>query len=335
MKATHVPLVVAGMVGPFVSAIESAGKNPDPLLEKLGLSKEDLERGDKYIPGQVWYDSCEAAAALLNDPHLGYNIGAQAALDRLPNLDILRLPHATLGELLNALVIDASRITSLASYKVGTDGTTAWLETRRRFRPVGTPAQIDGYFAGFMQRILRMCTGPAWQVSRVSITISDPSAIPKQELPGAIYRDVELLGAQFAFPAVWLLQRTDGAMRQTLHVRGSESVVEIDAIRTLLERHLDQPGLTLRRFAELTGASPDRLKRLLVANGTSYAKERDQLRATRARMLLATSSTDISQIGTLVGHPDAPGFSRSFRRWTGETPRNWRAKNQGDKENSR
>lgn len=328
MKPTPVPLVTAAMVAPFTIAVAKAGRDPGPLLDKLGLETADLADPEKFIPGQAWYDLAEAAATQLRDPHLGFAIGAKAAFESLPNLHVLHLPHATLGELLHALVIDAPRISSLATYRVSADSETARLETRRNFRPVTTPAQVDGYFAGFMLRILQLCTGPAWDAARVSVTVSDPAAVPGTELEARINRDPDLRGAQFAFPAVWLLHRTDGASRQALHAQPEPAAAFLDTIRTLLERHLDQPGLTLQRFALLTGFSAGKLKRTLAEHGTSYARERDQLRAARARMLLATTREEVARIGTRVGHPDAPGFTRSFRRWTGQTPRSWRLQNQ-------
>ena len=320
-------MVTAEMVQPFLRAVEATGKNPNPLLRKLGLTREDIANAEKFIPGQTWYDFCEAAAALGHDPHLGYEIGARMALDHLPNMDILRLPHATLGELLNALVIDARRITSLATYRVGTNGVTAQLETQRVFKPARPPAQVDGFFVGFMLRILRLCTDTAWHAGRVTVTVSDPKAVPLTEHPVVIYKDPQFRGAQFTFPAVWLLHRTDGAARQTLHVQREHALGFRDVVRTLLKRHLDQPGLTLERFSELTSMSPDRIKRSLADHGTSYAKERDQLRVSRAKMLLATTSESIGSIGSRVGHPDSPGFTRRFCRWTGDTPSGWRAKN--------
>ena len=320
-------MVTAEMVQPFLRAVEATGKNPNPLLRKLGLTRQDITDPEKFIPGQTWYDFCEAAAVLVKNPHLGYEIGAHMALDHLPNMDILRLPHATLGELLNALVIDAPRITSLATYRVGTNGVTAELETHRVFKPARSPAQVDGYFVGFMLRILRLCTDTAWDARRVTVAVSDPKAVPLSEHPIVVYKDQEFRGAQFAFPAVWLLHRTDGAARQTLHVQREHGVAFVDVVRTLLERHLDEPGLTLERFSELTSMSPDRIKRSLADHGTSYANERDLLRASRAKMLLATTSESIGSIGSRVGHPAPPGFTRRFCRWTGETPSGWRAKN--------
>ncbi|WP_217352322.1 AraC family transcriptional regulator [Ruegeria sp. HKCCA6707] len=319
-----IPVVSAAMVRPFIAAVERAGKDTVPLLARIGLADANLDDPDRFIPGQAWYDLANTAARRCSDPHLGFTIGSEEALDSLPNLQILRLPHATLGELLNALVIDARRITTLATYQIVNDGVTARLVTQRNFTPARPPAQVDGYFAGFMLRILRQCTGPLWDPEEPAVSLADPEAIPLNDRPGHVALDTVLSGPQFAFPAVWLLQRTDGGVGQRLHAIPKENSAFISGLRTLLERHLDQPGLTLERLAELTGLSASRMKRTLAEHGTTYAQQRDELRSIRAKKLLLTTRDDIRTIGSAVGYPDPPGFVRAFTRWTGQTPGHWR-----------
>ncbi|WP_413831264.1 helix-turn-helix domain-containing protein [Tateyamaria sp.] len=69
------------------------------------------------------------------------------------------------------------------------------------------------------------------------------------------------------------------------------------------------------------------MKRTFRANGTSFKVELEKCRAKRAKTLLASSQLSIKEIGESVGLLDQPTFHRSFKRWTGLTPGEFRNRN--------
>ncbi|MBJ7520742.1 MAG: AraC family transcriptional regulator ligand-binding domain-containing protein [Solirubrobacteraceae bacterium] len=62
------------------------------------------------------------------------------------------------------------------------------------------------------------------------------------------------------------------------------------------------------------------LRRHLVAEGTSFRALADEVRATLATELLRTGGLTVQEVAARLGYHDAAGFSRAYRRWTGETP---------------
>lgn len=320
MPAQEIPIVTAAMAAPFQDAMLRGNIDPKPVLKSVGLSTEVLSKKDGFITAQNWYDFADAAANKLGDPCLGYNIGATAALKSLPNMRVLELPHATLGELLTALVIDVGRFSNLANYLLSTDGTEASLTTQRVFTPNNTPSQIDGYFAGFMIRILRLCSGSRWEAEKLLIRVCDPDAIPAGELPARSITKSDNQGACFKFPAIWMLQRTDGMLRQSQLDEVELGGNYLDSFRLILDLHLDQSSLTLNKFAFLTGRSASSVKRSLAKFGTTYQTELDARRTSRAIFLLQSSETEIGTIGMQLGYPSQPSFTRAFLRWTGMRP---------------
>ena len=255
MESASIPIVTYALARPFAQALEARNIAVEPVLFSVGLDPNKLMEDETFIAAQNWYDFAEAVADALKDPHVGYSIGAGAALETLPNLRVLELQHATLGELLTALVIDVRRFSTIAGYTLSTDGVQASLATQRRFQPTAPPGQIDGYFAGFMVRILTLCTGTRWVPADLEISVCTPAAIPPE-----IHRDCRVLktgvqGAEFRFPASWMLQRTDGVVRQIGLDGTRASGSFLDAFRAMLDLHLDRQGLTLSAFAALTGQS--------------------------------------------------------------------------------
>jgi AraC-like DNA-binding protein len=93
-------------------------------------------------------------------------------------------------------------------------------------------------------------------------------------------------------------------------------------------------GAPLSKAAALLGYSPRSLRRELEETGTSYRILMEQVRESRARQLLAGSARSIQAIAYELGYEAPSNFSRSFKRWTGVSPKEYRDAQQGDLGNS-
>ncbi len=83
-------------------------------------------------------------------------------------------------------------------------------------------------------------------------------------------------------------------------------------------------GAPLSLAAEALGYSERGLRRQLDRSGTSYRDLINQVRERRARELLANSSQPIQAIAYDLGYETPSNFARSFKRWTGMTPKAFR-----------
>ena len=86
------------------------------------------------------------------------------------------------------------------------------------------------------------------------------------------------------------------------------------------------PSLTvsLSDVAAELGYSERGLRRKLAQSGSSYRKLVDQVRERRARTLLSGSLQPIKAIAGALGFESSSNFARSFKRWTGLTPKAFR-----------
>ncbi|MEM7045852.1 MAG: AraC family transcriptional regulator ligand-binding domain-containing protein [Pseudomonadota bacterium] len=66
-------------------------------------------------------------------------------------------------------------------------------------------------------------------------------------------------------------------------------------------------------------------QRLTAAHGSSLRRLIDQIRATCAKEFLSDSRFTIEKVAQLVGYSDDRAFRRAFKRWTGQTPSQYRA----------
>lgn len=101
----------------------------------------------------------------------------------------------------------------------------------------------------------------------------------------------------------------------------------VTQVLAILERSQDLTAQLSDVAAEL-GYSERGLRRQLDRSGTSYRKLVDQVREQRARGLLAGSMQPIKAIAGALGFESSSNFARSFKRWTGITPREFRERAQ-------
>jgi len=91
-------------------------------------------------------------------------------------------------------------------------------------------------------------------------------------------------------------------------------------------QHANYPELGA--LASQLNVSPRTLMRKLKLEGTSYQKLLDGIRQAQALSALCHSTHSVENIAHRLGYQDASNFSRTFRRWYGLTPREYR-KNAG------
>ena len=65
------------------------------------------------------------------------------------------------------------------------------------------------------------------------------------------------------------------------------------------------------------------LQRRLAAEGTSLQREVEQIRKVMAIAVLRDRSVAIEDVAFLLGYSEPSTFFRSFKRWTGFTPRHF------------
>ena len=128
-------------------------------------------------------------------------------------------------------------------------------------------------------------------------------------------------------PVVQNAQTLTGFLRETPY----RLVVPSFATPSLRERLRDllapTPGEsppTAREAAAVLGLSLGTLRRRLAEEGVGWQALKDESRHEAARRYLADTDLPLSEIATLLGFDEPSAFFRAFRRWSGETPSDFR-----------
>ena len=90
-----------------------------------------------------------------------------------------------------------------------------------------------------------------------------------------------------------------------------------------IDKHFDNPALTIAAAARDQNISPRYLQRLIERTGSTFTKRVNELRLQRAHTLLTSANQrrrQISDVALRAGFSDIAHFNRCFRRRFGDTP---------------
>jgi AraC-like DNA-binding protein len=128
----------------------------------------------------------------------------------------------------------------------------------------------------------------------------------------------------------------DPVARRYLEAHASQLLAQLPAgppappvlaqLRDAIVIELATSGAELARVARRVAMSTRTVQRRLEEQGTGYQELVDDVRSAMARTLLRDRARSIVDVAFELGYADLRSFYRAFRRWTGATPAEWRAR---------
>ena len=222
---------------------------------------------------------------------------------------------------------------SLVDDRSGLQAGEAAMRLRSKF-----PFEDIEYF-GFSSAIvainalLKAMLGDDQAATRAELTVSRPKDWRALEAEIGFPTRFSAFENQIIFPKDLLDRRLPGADPLN-HARflelceqcAAEVALEATPVTRVMAVLKGAPTLTvsLSDVAAELGCSERGLRRQLERWGTSYRKLLDQVREQRARELLSGSMHPIRAIAGMLGFETSSNFARSFKRWTGLTPKAFR-----------
>ncbi len=322
--------------------LREEGYPPDALLAETGLAETHLEDPHFRCGFQPLRRLFLNAMEQTGDSHLGARLALrfQPTYIGLPSCTAMNAAHFRDGlavlERFFFLNFPAFEFSFLNGQSGLQDGEAA-IRLRSKF-----PFEDIEYF-GFSSAIvainglLKAMLGADQAATRAEMTIRSPDGWPETEAKIGFPVHFETAENQIIFPAT-LLDRPLPGSDPINHARllglceqfAQEMAFEATPLtqgRSVLE---GAPSLTvtLSDVAAELGYSERGLRRQLDRSGTSYRKLLDQVREQRARALLTGSTLPIKAIAGTLGFESSSNFARSFKRWTGLSPKAFREQGQ-------
>jgi AraC-like DNA-binding protein len=98
-------------------------------------------------------------------------------------------------------------------------------------------------------------------------------------------------------------------------------------VRKLIISELSGGNPSADHIAGLLGMSRRTLMRRLLEQGTRFQALLDEVRLGLAERALISEDAGIAEIAERLGFAEAAAFRHAFKRWTGMTPSEYRARN--------
>ena len=323
---SNLPLIRLSAINPFLLELRQRGIDPQSLLRDLGLPTQVPASPDLFIKPDTIYELVERSAQLAGDPFLGFSVGTALDLTDWDPITSATERASTVGELLSMFAVNAADHSTATKFFLTTEGDRSTFGLERVKRPRLRPGQNDAFYMGFMLRLLKFATRDHWDGSLVLFRVADPDCIPAIGEPCRVAKGGRS-GVQIAFPSKWLFapfEKTRFNASINKEVGGEIPRSMVDSIRTALRPHIHESALTADKAARICGYDRRRLSRELREQGTTLSQEIAKLREEKASQDLAGTDHRVADIAQTVGFTDPTVFSRAFKNWTGQSPREYR-----------
>jgi len=331
--------VSAGFVRALADFAVSRGAARPALLAASDVDPEILDDQDNRLPFARYVALMAAAKAQTGDPALALHFGEAVEVTQFSIAGLIAEASATMTEAFTQLnryvrlIVEVDGLADGDRFQIRFERGGAWVVDTRR-DPGAFPELTENAFAHLVCGTRKFGTTPL--VTAVEVTHPDPGYRGEYE---------RILGAPVAFDAAWNAMRVDPdwATHQdarlpryafgVLSQRGDALLAELEASKTargrverLLMPMLHTGDASADAVAAGLGVSRQTLWRRLRAEGVTFEAVLDALRHRLAVDYLTARKVSVNETAYLVGFSEPAAFSHAFKRWTGMSPRAWRAK---------
>lgn len=311
-----------------------AGVEVAPILRAADLSADTLDDADARISRESWATVWKQLSEVLRLPSLAMHVAVGLPFGAFDVLDYIAVTSPTIGESIERVarffrLIHDQTVLSLAS-----DGTTARLTFDVLDDNVGAGRWSSEFLFACVVLRFRHATAVHWSPTQVCFQHERVGEDP-------IYEQIFGCPVRFGAPANLLtmpasvlglrLERADPLLNDVLQRHASaliERLPVVVSLRAGVVRAVQESMLegepSIDGIARRMGVSGRTLQRRLKDEGLTFHQLVDDVRCETAVRFLNDPRMAISEIGFLLGFSEPSAFHRAFRRWTGQTPGEFR-----------
>jgi AraC-like DNA-binding protein len=310
-----------------------AGVDIQTIYLRLGYDAEKLPLRELRTPHQQQAFFWSTVESVTRDPDIGLHLCPHLPVFRGEVLEYLMFSSATFGEGLNRslkylrLISDAINVRLVQDAqgaRVAVVGTAVDAPQLRHTEICVVYELIQFARAvteqGFApQRVLLRCSQRAPRAEYHQV-FGCPVDFGSRE--SEIWFDAALLDYRSPHFDPDLLQLHEGLAEKRLMKLKREDLVE--RIRAVFAQRLELEACDLDDVAQELKIAPRRLRFELARAGTSFSQVLADFRFQLAKRLLAKTDEAIENIVYLTGFSEPSTFYRAFKRWSGQTPVQYR-----------
>jgi AraC-like DNA-binding protein len=290
-------------------------------------------QSDERVPVEIAHQALVAAVEATQDPDLGLKAARRLNLGDAGAIDYLVSSAATLRDAISAAGRYSRLINDLLDVRLELEDPLAVVRLDNSFTL--PRAAIDFQVGGFFRN--HVCHWFPERLSEVTVSFmhTQPDNVEEYHrtfAPAAVRFAAPYVG--FSFDRRSLDRRIAGAdanlydvmlpyAEHTLGTLGAVKSVTADVAGAIVSQLASgQPDIG--RVASQLGMSVRTLARRLEDEGTTFRDTLDSVRHRLALDYVRKDSLGVSEIAEQLGFSHAAAFHRAFRRWTNQTPLQYR-----------
>ena len=301
--------------------------DPDLLLRRTGIPAESIANPDNRVPFAALMKLLQEAASAAQCAHLGLLVGRMWHLSDLGALGEAARHSPTVDRALHMLVVHQHLNSGGGMNFLLRRGPSVDLGYAIYHPGVDGEQMYDATLAAGVNIMRELC-GPAWTPSEVFFPHGKPADVSHYR---SFFKVLPHFNAEFCalrFPVEHLRQAVVGDPQRLQAALEQLSACDPADLRQQVYRAVRRLLLEDKHsgddVAQLLSMHRRTLNRRLQALDTSYQEILDEVRFQVARELLA-SETSLDDIAASLGYAAVTPFMRTFRRWSGTTPGQWRS----------
>ncbi|MGM0563978.1 MAG: helix-turn-helix domain-containing protein [Pseudomonadota bacterium] len=322
----------SGALVGFAELVHEYGGSPRYLMREAGLSPALLQDMDLYMPYEGLADILTLAAERCEAPQFGAELGWRQGLEAVGALGSLMCMQANLPDALMMLQRNLDFHARGVQVEAELEGGTVALSMRFAFADHTDCRQLSALSMALLVRGIAQLHQGHLPPERVELAVpeSGDAAIYEPWLGAPVQLTGRRNRAVYPLDLMELAINPAASVRERLSQQWrhrwtvDEAAALPEQVTRAMTALLPTGECNLETVARLVGLHPRSLQNRLKAQRSSFGQLLEATRLRLALQYLRNTDTDLTTLAMNLGYSELAPFSRAFKVWTGQSPRDWR-----------
>ncbi|WP_394827070.1 AraC family transcriptional regulator [Pendulispora albinea] len=331
-KVEREPTIAAPALWPVIDFLRAHGKDPNALLAHGGYTEDALRNPTLRVPHSRAANIYLSIRGTCDRPALGLAFAAYVRPETFAVIEYAARSSATVGDAILVTNRYARLIDDSFNFRLDPCGAfSLWRLTMDWPEPL--LGIMSEYVIGIIARASRFLFGAA--LPSRELWLRCPS--PRDRSP---YEQAFSSPLRFSAPEYGILMQpevlalrprsADPTLANLIGQQAESMLSELgrastcDEVRRAVCEELRSGAPAMTRIARRLSTTPSTLRRRLSEEGVRYKDLLESARRESACAYLSDRTLTMTEIAFRLGYRDATTFFKVFKRWTGQTPAEYR-----------
>lgn len=345
MTLDRQPAIASHVVKAIVERLDSWGYQVDGFLRTAQIERAALADLNAFISLSGYVSALETASAQTGEQRLGLKLAAAIGPEALGPMGFAFINAQSLAGALEGLQRYIKTIQDCTRQEVVRSGDQVHLIYKIENDRIAPRRQDAEFSIGLIHQIMRGYGGSRYKPFKVHFEHEPCGTLKGYDeyfgCPVYFGQSSNLIALRSETLRVFsptvnsaLLRLLNAQLEHALRTR-TDIESPSSRVRGLLTDELIESEASASAIARMLGVSVSTMNRRLMAEGVTFSELLAQKRRQLAERLLAHSELPIAEIAARVGYGENATFTRSFCRWTGMSPREFRRSRTSGQQSSR